>query len=124
MITIFKHNKDKVNPKYSEVDKVLESIKACSVQSIIDKIRLEPDHKKRGDLKAGLPCILFSGKFLNRDDDSCTEHSGFAILDFDKLIDIKTKREELISEPFVYSVFVSPSGNGLLHGSYKKVSRG
>lgn len=113
MITIFKHNKDKVNPKYSEVDKVLESIRACSVQSIVDKIRLESDHKKRGELKAGLPCILFSGKFLNRDDDSCVEHSGFAILDFDKLIDLKTKREELISEPFVYSVFVSPSGNGL-----------
>lgn len=113
MITVFKHAEETKTPKYTEVDKVLQGIRDCKVQSLIDKIRAESDHKKRGDLKMGLPCILFSGKFTDRNNESCIEHSGFAILDFDKLIDLKTRRQELISEPFVYSVFVSPSGNGL-----------
>lgn len=112
-ITMFKQFSETSKPYYSTVDKVLHRIKSCKIQQQIDELRLERDQDRKAFLKGQLPCILFSGKFSRRKDDACLEHSGFAILDFDKLIDLKTRREELISEPFVYSVFVSPSGNGL-----------
>lgn len=113
MITVFKNFKATTEPHYVEVDVILDRIKKCHVQKQIDKIHTETDPDKKRELKKGLPCICFSGKFLVRADEAIREHSGFAILDFDKVADLSAKKKELCSMPFVYSVFISPSGNGL-----------
>lgn len=112
-ITVFNNFANTTKPKYFEIDTVLESIRNCNVQKQVDAIRNETDEKKKKELKKMLPCILFSGKFTTRADKAITEHSGFVVLDWDKVSDLKAKKEEISLNPFVYSCFISPSGDGL-----------
>lgn len=112
-ITFFKSFGDKLNPILIELDTVLQWIGNCRIQKQIDEIRACKDKAHKRFLKEQLPCIVFSGTFSERRDEKMIKHSGFAILDFDKIKDVDAKKIELISYPFVYSVFVSPSGNGL-----------
>lgn len=113
IITLFKNAKETKTPYWKTVDVMLDRIKKCTVQKQIDLLRSEPDKKKKGEIKKGLPVICFSGKFTERVDKNCTIHSGFAILDFDHVENLQDKKEQMKSYPFVYSCFVSPSGDGL-----------
>jgi len=113
MITVFSNFSNTKKPKYYPIDTVLDTIKKCTIQKQIDEIRSEKDEKKKKELKKMLPCILFSGKFTERNDKSITEHSGFVVLDWDKLQDAKAKKEEISLLPYVYSCFISPSGDGV-----------
>lgn len=113
MITIFKDTYSTTNPSYTEVDLALESIQSCSLQKRIDEIRAEKDHKKQQELKKQLPIICWSGKFTERKDAACIQHSGFCVLDLDNLEDVQAKKEGIKKLPYVYACFVSPSGNGL-----------
>ena len=54
--------------------------------------------------------------FNKRADDSITVHSGFICLDFDGYKtkkDMMSEKERLSKDRYTYSVFISPSGNGL-----------
>ena len=113
MITVFKNFSTTKEPHYVSVDYILNRIKKCTVKNQIEKIRAEKDEKKRRDLKAKLPCICFSGKFSKREDKAMQTHSGFVILDFDHLKNIEAKKKELMKKDYVYSIFKSPSGDGL-----------
>ena len=113
MITVFKNFSDTKNPKYYDIDTVLKQIKDCKIQKQIDEIRSCTDETKKKELKKNLPCILFSGKFTERKDKSITEHSGYVVLDWDKLEDLEQKKKDIIKHKFVYALFVSPSGNGI-----------
>ena len=113
MITVFKNFADTKNPKYFDIDVVLEQIRQCSVQKQLDKIRSEKDEKKKKELKKMLPCILFSGQFTERNDKSLYSHSGYVVLDWDKLEDVEEKKKEISALRFVYACFISPSGDGI-----------
>ena len=113
MITVFDNFSNTKNPKYCTIDSVLDSIKKGTIQNKINDIRKEVDESKKRDLKKMLPCILFSGKFTERKDKSIIEHSGFVVLDWDKVEDLQKLKKEISGYPFVYSCFVSPSGDGL-----------
>lgn len=117
MVSIFKHKKDVYGrPKYSEADSVLESIRLCKLQQQIDTIRAESDSERRRELKGLLPNICFAGKFTNRTDKGLVEHSGLAILDIDHIgtaEQVEAEKEKLKSVSYIYSCFVSPSGDGL-----------
>lgn len=56
--------------------------------------------------------MLFSGEFSSRNDDALFEHSGFIVLDFDH-IDAESSKKILATDSYVYSCWVSPSGDGL-----------
>lgn len=115
-ITIFPNIKNKVSPKYTTVDAALEAIRLCGLQKQIDEIRAEKDKKKKSLLKGLLPCICFSGIFPKRYDNYLKKHSGFVIVDIDHIGDIEEveKRKEIVKTfNYVYSCFVSPSGDGL-----------
>ncbi len=115
-ITIFKNIKDTTQPFHLPVKDIIERISNGTSEDLIKRIRTEKDKKRINELKQELPAICFSGKFNKRNDDSILEHSGLICLDFDKY-DTQKKlhqhREELISDEFVYCVFISPSGKGL-----------
>ena len=67
-------------------------------------------------MKKMLPAICFSGVFTKRADTSITEHSGLICLDFDgyqKQKELLQDKENLSKNKYVFSVFISPSGNGL-----------
>lgn len=112
MITIFKNLFDK-QPYHISVADALERIRKGTSKKQVEEIRAQLDKERASNLKKNLPVVKFSGRFSDRTDNSLIEHSGFIVLDFDDLPDLRGKQEELINYPFVHACWVSPSGNGL-----------
>ena len=115
-VTIFQSIKDTSTPHYRNVGVILGRIKSGSSKDLIKKIRTEKNKLERNELKKLLPAICFSGTFNKRTDASLMQHSGLICLDFDGYTSSKEMtedKEKLRKNKFVYSVFVSPSGNGL-----------
>ena len=112
-VTIFKNIFSK-EPHFITVNKALERIKLGASKALVLDIRLALDKEKANKLKINLPSICFSGKFgVDRKDEQLVEHSGFLVLDFDDIADLRDKQTEIIQKDFVYACWVSPSGNGL-----------
>jgi len=117
-VTLFKNVRSTETAYPRPVGVVLARIKEGNSQELVESIRdLSPDQsKERSNLKAQLPAICFSGTFSTRADNAMEEHSGLICLDFDKFETeekMLSYKQELTDDPFVFSVFISPSGNGL-----------
>lgn len=113
MVTIFKNIFSK-EPYYISVEDALKRISDGKSKFQVEGIRNQIDKEKSNKLKANLPSICFSGKFgKNRKDEELIEHSGFLVLDFDDVYELRDKQTEIISHDFVYACWVSPSGKGL-----------
>jgi len=117
-VTIFKSIKDTDTPFFRDVRVILDRIKdgAGTTKELVKKIRLEKRKPERQELKKQLPAICFSGTFNKRTDASLLEHSGIICLDFDgypKQKELLQDKENLSKNKYVFSVFISPSGNGL-----------
>ena len=113
MITAYKNIWAK-DPHYITLESALNRIKNGSSKNLVEEIRNTLDKEKAAELKKNLPCICFSGKFASdRRDSDLIEHSGFIVLDFDNVYELREKQTEIISQKFVYACWVSPSGNGL-----------
>jgi len=111
--TIFKNIFSK-EPHFITIEKALERIKTGSSKELVTEIRNTLDKEKANKIKLNLPSVCFSGKFgSDRKDEQLIEHSGFIVLDFDDISDLRDKQTEIISNDFVYACWVSPSGNGL-----------
>lgn len=106
-VTIFKSVYAKDAPHHISVQTALSRIKDGNSQTTIDKVR-------GGDKqsKTELPVVCFSGEFTSRTDEAITDHSGLIVLDFDH-IDVLKSKAILSTDPYVYSCWVSPSGDGL-----------
>lgn len=65
------------------------------------------------EFKKTLPVACFGGTFHKRTASALIEGSGLIVLDFDNVIHLEEKKIELRANKHAYSVFVSPSGNGL-----------
>jgi hypothetical protein len=116
MITVFKNLYELNEPRHLEISRVLDAIRDEKIKDIVFTIREEKNKSKRNILKKSLPCILFSGVFNERNDKAIEKHSGFICLDFDEFTsneDLMEFREMMIDDPYSYSVFISPSGDGL-----------
>ena len=115
-ITIFQNIKETAAPFHREVGLILERIKDGATKELVKKIRSEKRKPERNELKKQLPAICFSGTFNKRADSALIEHSGLICLDFDgydKQKVLLNDKENLSKNKYVYSVFISPSGNGL-----------
>ena len=116
LITIFKNIKEVDAPFYRDVSVALDRIKSGANKDTIKMIRSCKDKGERNEYKKLLPAICFSGQFNKRSDSSLILHSGIICLDFDdyeKKKDMLQEKETLCKDKYVYSVFISPSGNGL-----------
>jgi uncharacterized Zn ribbon protein len=116
MITIFSKITDVENPFYKEINDTLLSFKDGSNASKIEAIRNETNKDKRNLAKSKLVSVCFSGEFSRRAAKNIIKHSGFACLDFDDLPsfeDAVCLRDSLQDNEYVYSAFISPSGNGV-----------
>ena len=117
-VTIFQNIRDTDTPFFRDVHVILDRIKegAGATKDLVKKIRLEKSKPERQELKKQLPAICFSGTFNKRTDASLLEHSGLICLDFDgytKQKELLQDKENLSKNKYVFSVFISPSGNGL-----------
>jgi hypothetical protein len=116
MVTIFKNIRDIYTPFHKDLAFVLDRIRVGKSKELVSKIRKEKDKSARNELKKELPAICFSGTFSKRSDDALLVHSGIICLDFDGYstkAEMRSEKDRLMSDPYVLSVFVSPSGNGL-----------
>ncbi len=115
-ITIFRNIKETDAPFHRDVSHILTRIKDGSSKELVKRIRKETRKAERNELKKQLPAICFSGIFTKRNDSSIQEHSGFICLDFDgyeKAKEMLQDKENITKSPYTYSVFISPSGQGL-----------
>lgn len=127
-VAVFNNINDTSEPRYAEVSKILDSIKNGFFKDKIEAIRNENDKGTQSRLKSSLTSILFSSskqeginsgrnnKISWRTDKGVVEHSGLICLDLDKFEDefeIISVKEDLKKDHYVYSVFISPSGEGL-----------
>ena len=115
-ITIFRNIKETEQPFYRPIDVILTRIKEGASKDLVKEIRKENDKTRINQLKQELPAICFSGTFNKRNDSAIMEHSGFICLDFDgykKNKDLLEQKERISKDKHTYSVFISPSGNGL-----------
>ena len=115
-ITIFQNIKETATPFFRDVNVILDRIKNGATKELVKKIRAEKKKPERNELKKMLPAICFSGTFNKRADNALLEHSGLICLDFDgyqKQKELLQDKENLSKDKYVYSVFISPSGNGL-----------
>ena len=115
-VTIFKTIKDTDTPFFRPVHKILDRIKNGASKETVRKVREEKRKTERNEIKKQLPAICFSGSFNKRADNSIVEHSGLICLDFDgytKQKELLQDKENFTKNKYVFSVFISPSGNGL-----------
>lgn len=115
-VTIFQSIKDTSTPFHRNISLILDRIRSGSSKDLINRIRAEKNKQDRNELKKLLPAICFSGIFNKRTDASLMQHSGLICLDFDgyqKTKDLNDEKDRLSKNKYVYSVFLSPSGNGL-----------
>lgn len=117
IVTLFRDIQTTSQAFYKPVSYVLNRIKNGSpAKPIIEAIRKETDKEKRNELKKKLPSICFSGQFKKRAISGLIEHSGLICLDFDSFEDaesLEAYKEILKLDAYTFSVFLSPSGNGL-----------
>ena len=95
---------------------IFDRIKQGKNSELVKRIRTEKNKSARNELKKKLPSICFSGVFNKRMDSALVEHSGLICLDFDgyqKKKDLTDDKLRFEKNKFVFSVFVSPSGEGL-----------
>jgi len=106
-VTIFKSIYDKENPHHIPLQLALDRIKNGRSLTTIDEVRSGDKDKK-----LSLPVVCFSGEFLSRNDDAIFDHSGYIVLDFDH-VDVNATKTSLATDDYVYSCWVSPSGQGV-----------
>lgn len=112
-VTFYKDVKDyNCKPQIITMRQAFARIIKGESKDIIEKLKLETDKEKAKDIKSTLPGIVFSGEFSARGDKNLVNHSGFVILDFDKL-DVDTKKTELRANKYIFACWTSPSGNGV-----------
>jgi len=96
-----------------DVGYFLDRIRNGKHSELIAQIRATTEKEKRSQLKQTLPIVLFAGVFTKRAKKDLKSASGLIVLDFDNLPNIQEKKKELISLPYVFACWVSPSGDGL-----------
>lgn len=115
IVSIFKSVRDVNNPFQKDVLYALNRIKDGNSKDTILQLRQmsEDDYNKN---KSVLPGVCWNGKFKQRSAAGLIQHSGFAILDFDKFetnqhaIDFK---DSISSSEFIFAAWISPSAKGI-----------
>lgn len=116
-ISVFKELLNSKDTPY-EVDliKIYNRLIAGKSKPTVDLIRASKTKQEYEKLKKTLPCIIFAGLFSQRNGDSCIQHSGLMVLDFDNYPSdevLLQQRTLLEQNPHVILLFVSPGGKGL-----------
>lgn len=116
-ISVFKNLlKSKDVPYIIPLWKSLERIKIGKSKELVQDVRNAKTKEEADTVKKNLPCILFGGEFKERNKKGLINHSGLMVIDFDKYeSDDKMfdHLHELKKNPFIITLFISPSGKGI-----------
>ena len=130
--TIFKDVFNTSTPHYVSVEQLLKRIAEGNSKKTVEQVReLKSQNKDYASIKKSLPSAIFSGegrkgiekvyesgkkkgqKYISfRENESITNHSGYAVLDFDH-VDVEATKNQLKQDPYIYAAWQSPSGDGV-----------
>lgn len=96
-----------------DVTHYLDRIQNGTHKDKITALRTEVNPDKKKEIKNSLPAVTFCGVFTARKRDKLKTGSGLAILDFDKLNNAFEFKNDLSTNPLIFSTWISPSGNGV-----------
>lgn len=118
LVSVYDNITDVTSLSVKTIDQILTIIKNGNSQLItqITAIRNLTCHQKQNEAKKKLPVFCCNGTFHKRNNASLLQYSSFIAIDFDGFKtndELLAYKEHLKTYPFVYAVFVSPSGNGL-----------
>lgn len=120
IVTLFRERDKTDKPEYLHLRQALDRIRNGESQDLVTAIRLEADKAKRNALKGKLPCVLFTGHFMKRENAGLVKHWGLIVLDFDEkelreagISDAASFRDTLTDIAFIFSAWLSPSGTGV-----------
>lgn len=116
LVSVFPHVRVKDKPEHLPLVEILESIRKGTpeVKRRIERIRKEKDNQSRNDLKMKLLNVFTpTGTFGRMEDKGLLQSSGAICIDLDHIQDLKTEKERLMSIPYVWCIFKSPSSDGL-----------
>jgi hypothetical protein len=111
-VSIYRNSRD-ITGDVITISKALDRIKDGKSRETVEKIRSAKTKEEADEIKKTLPGVCFSGRFSKRADGSLMEHSGYVVLDFDKVPDAEQKKKELALSKYVLAAWISPSGNGV-----------
>ena len=118
LVSVYDNITDVTSLSVKTIDQILTIIKNGNSQLItqITAIRNLTSHQEQNEAKKNLPVFCCNGTFHKRNNASLLQYSSFIAIDFDGFKtndELLAYKEYLKTYPFVYAVFVSPSGNGL-----------
>lgn len=115
IVTIYKdvYSFKESDAHHIAVDAALARIREGKSMQRVQDLRSTLDTDKQDSMKRLLPSVCFSGKFGAREDSKLIEHSGFLVMDFDKVDDIGEMMATLAGHDFVYAAWLSPRANGV-----------
>jgi hypothetical protein len=117
--------------RHVQADKIIQAIKQGKWRTPVEQIRrlYAKTIFRTGDreapkkaaklavapLKKKLPAILLSGRFKQRSNGALIQHSGLICADQDDLGSeaLKAVRPKLLTSPYLWALFRSPTGKGL-----------
>jgi len=108
----YKNVRDVNGGTVATIEDILQKIKLGFWHEEINFLRNAP-HDKKESIKKNLPLFTPHGIFEGRKDSGEIIRSGFLLIDIDHVSDLAETFQNLISDPYVYSCFVSCSGDGL-----------
>jgi archaellum biogenesis ATPase FlaH len=115
-VSIYRHIEETGNTVV-DLNIILKHIKNGHWEQQIDEIReliKNNENVKANIFKKKLPAFTPSGTFKERRrKESIDSYSRLLHLDYDKVEDVESLKENIINIPFTHSAFISPSGNGL-----------
>lgn len=118
LVSTYSNITDVTSLSVKTIDQILTIIKNGNPKLIsqITAIRNLTSHEEQNEAKKNLPVFCCNGTFHRRNNLSLLQYSSFIAIDFDRFSsndELIAYKEHLKTFPFVYAIFVSPSGMGL-----------
>lgn len=118
LVSTYSNITDVTSLSVKTIDQILTIIKNGNTELInqITAIRNKTSHEEQNIAKKELPVFCCNGTFYRRSNVSLLQYSSFIAIDFDGFKtndELQAYKEHLKTYPYVYAIFVSPSGMGL-----------
>lgn len=116
-LTVVRKANDPSRVVEKSLDEITNAIKSNKdVKNMIQKLR-NANSDQYEKMKRQLPQIIFSGVFEKRADNAIKSYSGLLVVDLDSKdnpqVNLVEMKSLLAQDPYIYAIFVSPSGRGL-----------
>lgn len=118
LVSVYDKITDVTSLSVKTIDQILTFIKNGNPQLIaqITAVRNKTSHEEQNIAKKELPVFTCNGTFYRRNNVSLLQYSSFIAIDFDgfsSYTKLQAYKEHLKTYPYLYAVFLSPSGMGL-----------